>query len=491
MDSEEPYSDPLGSTATNSGPAPYTGAFFPNSHHIVVNGGVFTNNVTNRTSLANPLELDFRRIPLGDVDLRREIRVSSASCVVHRRRVRAPARRMYSGRLDGRNSDMTVALYQGVNAEQEWRQDLSRYSGLRHPNFFQIFAVAVSAGIHGIIAHGDLIPYYEFLEHHQHSSLLSIYIVARTETDFWDANQYFEQTFQRSILDIQRTDWVRRPTGQLCIDLTPSDLPRMNVVIAQRQDRSRLDTIIPLDLPDSEIAVIHSMDSYQFHERIYHSIPPAQVLKAEWNLGAVMYYRRGSRLQDAVEIASMTDADTYVLPWGTTVHGEIFEDGWTRHNSCDVYNTTLHFPVALEEPDSWLCQANHIFSRLQITSNYEDYALVYLINYELNISAPTNDPPQGYLFVSNPTNPISFRRPDAYWSLDPFGASSLTMHEATRLGFPSISWSRRVRIRFWDDGVYAAVREFHEEKGFDPDSQDLVRQMRYPLFRISDELHNE
>lgn len=65
------------------------------------------------------------------------------------------------------------------------------------------------------------------------------------------------------------------------------------------------------------------------------------------------------------------------------------------------------------------------------------------------------------------------------------------MHQATRFGFPAISWSRRVRIRFWDDGVYAAVRKFHEEKGFDPDSQDLVRQMRYPLFRISDELYNE
>ncbi|KAJ7301648.1 hypothetical protein DFH08DRAFT_101660 [Mycena albidolilacea] len=283
----------------------------------------------------------------------------------------------------------------------------------------------------------------------------------------------------------------------------------MDVVIAHRRERSRLDTIIPLDLPDSETAIIHSMDPYQFHERIYHSIPPAHVLKAEWNLGAVMYYPLGSRLKGAVEIASMTDADTYVLPLGTEMHGEILEDGWTRYsfyvwtmagadhvqcrryNSCDVYDTALHFSVALEEPDSWLCQANHIFSRLQITSNYEDYALVYLINCKLKISAPTNDPPQGYLFVSNLTNPISFRWPEAYWSLDSSGANDLTMHQAIRLGFPSISWSRRVRIRFWDDGVYAAVRKFHEEKGFDPDSQDLVRQMRYPLFQISDELYDE
>ncbi|KAJ7301649.1 hypothetical protein DFH08DRAFT_101659 [Mycena albidolilacea] len=180
---DEPHSDSQfrsgESTVINSGPASYAGAFFPSSHHFVVNGGVFTNNVTNRTSPANPPD-DFRRIPLGDVDLRREIRISSASGVVYKRPVRGPVRRVYSGKIDGRKSDMTIALYQGINAEQEWRQDLSRYSGLRHPNFVQIFAVAVSAGIHSIIAHGDLIPYYEFLKHHQYSSLSSIYIVART-----------------------------------------------------------------------------------------------------------------------------------------------------------------------------------------------------------------------------------------------------------------------------------------------------------------------
>jgi hypothetical protein len=105
----------------------------------------------------------------------------------------------------------------------------------------------------------------------------------------------------------------------------------MDVVLIQRRERSRLDTIIPLDRPDSETAVIHSMDPYQFHERIYHSIPPADVLKAEWNLGAVMYYPLGSRIKSAVEIASLTDADTYVIPWGTEMHGEILKDGWTRY----------------------------------------------------------------------------------------------------------------------------------------------------------------
>ncbi|KAJ6590578.1 hypothetical protein DFH09DRAFT_1139736 [Mycena vulgaris] len=488
----ETHSDPKSrskSTIINSGSAPYAGAFFPRSRHIVINGGVFTANVTNHTSLAN-LPEDFRRIPLGDIDLRREIRLSGASGVVHHRRVRASVRRMYSSRIDGRSSDMTVALYEGQNAEEEWRQDLSRYSGLRHPYFVQVFAVALSAGIHGIIAHDDLIPYYEFLDHYQHSRLLSIYIVGHTETEFWDANEYFEQKFQRSILEIEGTDWIRRSTGQLCIDLTPSDLPRMEVGIAQRRERSRLDNIVPLDHRDSEAAVIRSLSPHQFHERIYHSIPPAFIFEAELNLGAVIHYPMGAPLEGAVEIASLTVADTYALPCATEVHGKIMEDGWTRYNSYDVYDNILDFHVALEEPDSWLCQANHIFSRLGITSNYEDYALVYLIDCQLKIPAPTNDPPpHGYLFVSDcQSGPTSFPWPNhlAYWSIDPSGAARLSTDQATRLGFPPIYRSRLVQTRFWDESAYAAVRKFHEGKGFDPDSQDLVRHMGYPLYQISD-----
>jgi hypothetical protein len=74
--------------------------------------------LSRKLNNSNARAVDFRRIPLGDVDLRREIRVSSASGVVHKRRVRGPVRRVYTGKIDGRKSDMTIALYQGINAEQ-------------------------------------------------------------------------------------------------------------------------------------------------------------------------------------------------------------------------------------------------------------------------------------------------------------------------------------------------------------------------------------
>jgi hypothetical protein len=65
--------------------------------------------------------IDVRRIPLGDIDLGHEIRLDDRSGVVHHRRNRIPVRRMYSARVDSRQSDMTVTLYQGENAEEVLR----------------------------------------------------------------------------------------------------------------------------------------------------------------------------------------------------------------------------------------------------------------------------------------------------------------------------------------------------------------------------------
>jgi hypothetical protein len=38
---------------------------------------------------------------------------------------------------------------------------------------------------------------------------------------------------------------------------------------------------------------------------------------------------------------------------------------------------------------------------------------------------------------------------------------------------------------YWDDGVYAGIRTFHEEKGFDPDSLDVAHRLGYPLYQIA------
>jgi len=49
------------------------------------------------------------------------------------------------------------------------------------------------------------------------------------------------------------------------------------------------------------------------------------------------------------------------------------------------------------------------------------------------------------------------------------------MDEAMRLGFPSVQLTTEIRGSFWDANVYAGLRQFHQAKGFDPDSRDVAQ----------------
>jgi hypothetical protein len=85
---------------------------------------------------------------------------------------------------------------------------------------------------------------------------------------------------------------------------------------------------------------------------------------------------------------------------------------------------------------------------------------------------------------------LSFRWPEcpAYWSLDPSGVERLSMEDAIALGFPAISLSTEIEGRSWDASVYAGLRQFHQVKGFDPDSQDVVRHLGEPLCQLASEI---
>ncbi|KAJ6463009.1 hypothetical protein C8R45DRAFT_791924, partial [Mycena sanguinolenta] len=126
----------------------------------------------------------------------------------------------------------------------------------------------------------------------------------------------------------------------------------------------------------------------------------------------------------------------------------------------------------------WLSQANHIFTTLQISSNFQDYVVAQRIDFTVTISTVEGTTPTGFLFLCPPKRfrkgRSSFKWPDcpAYWSLDPSGAERLTLEDAVNLGFPSFSFLMEICGKSWDASVYAGLRQFHQTKGFDPDSQD-------------------
>ncbi|KAJ7315823.1 hypothetical protein DFH08DRAFT_654125, partial [Mycena albidolilacea] len=156
----------------------------------------------------------------------------------------------------------------------------------------------------------------------------------------------------------------------------------------------------------------------------------------------------------------------------------------------------------------WLCQANQIFTHLGISTNFEDYgtnspsswscplfkficpAVRNEMEFLLHISLIKEAPPTGFLFLCPPTDfqtgPSSFTWPErpAYWSFDPTGANPLSSKDAANCGLPYLQLSTDVCSRSWDASVYAGLRQFHQAKGFDPESLDITRYLGQPLLKL-------
>ncbi|KAJ7732702.1 hypothetical protein B0H16DRAFT_1732688 [Mycena metata] len=141
----------------------------------------------------------------------------------------------------------------------------------------------------------------------------------------------------------------------------------------------------------------------------------------------------------------------------------------------------------------WLSQANHIFSRLQVKSNLADYVLLSEVHFCLDVGT-TEDPPTGFLFLCPEEDfqagPSSSRWPNCptYWSFDASGVERLSEEEAARLGFPHIQLRTEAYGHSWDASVYAGLRQFHQAKGFEPESQDLAQHLGHELYQLSDEM---
>ncbi|KAJ6574448.1 hypothetical protein B0H19DRAFT_1063402 [Mycena capillaripes] len=101
---------------------------FSGSHNLIVNGKNLT-NITNyyTNTVPPPTPRAFRKIQLGDIYLKQEMGAPTVS----RRRGQRFIRRVYSAEIEGRKSNMTVAVYEGDAAEEEWLERIEQDSWLR------------------------------------------------------------------------------------------------------------------------------------------------------------------------------------------------------------------------------------------------------------------------------------------------------------------------------------------------------------------------
>ncbi|KAJ7752646.1 hypothetical protein B0H16DRAFT_1546064 [Mycena metata] len=202
------------STITSNG-----GNFFAGSQGFTINRCVFN----NFGEITTP---DIHRIPMGNIDLQRqirsdELRFDDTVGVVRHERRRGCVRRVYSAKVEGCSSDMTAMVYDGDTAEQEWWRDVVKYTRMRHPNIFQIYGISSANGIHAALFHGDLIPYKYFLDLYKHSPVLTVYSIVFASTQLWGARQYFG--FRVGTYPSEYTLWIRPPTGLLSVDFTATE----------------------------------------------------------------------------------------------------------------------------------------------------------------------------------------------------------------------------------------------------------------------------
>ncbi|KAF7337011.1 hypothetical protein MVEN_02137700 [Mycena venus] len=460
-----------------------------------------TTNVAFTTAAAEPSDL--RRIPLGDIDLQHEIRLDNDSGVVSLRRV-------HSAKIDRGRSIVTVAIYQGDGAKREWREAITKYMSVRHPNIIQICGTARSGDIHATIFHDDLIPLQQFLNLYRHSHFSTVYIYVHCIMEFEATRRYLQSTFQRRLGHEDCTFWMRRSTGRLCADLAYTGNMYFTDVydFSDAHATSFQQGIQSLGGPGQDAQIIEFLTLNQYHDICHGDLRQSRCISilspVTVNLGAVISCSPGDQLDDLGEIACLpvyAERSAYAYRWSTLDTsrvnvGEVMDDSWTRCASGDLPFSKMGLWASAPCTGFWLSQANHIFSHLQILSNHQNYALVEEIVFEIVIaSAITAEPPEGFLFLCPPEDfhigLASFRWPDcpAYWALDPLGTERLSMEDATGLGFPLILLSTRIEGSSWDAGVYAGLRQFHEANGFDPESLDVAMHLGHELYEFSGEIN--
>ncbi|KAJ7714795.1 hypothetical protein B0H16DRAFT_1898970 [Mycena metata] len=457
---------------------------FAGSQYFTIVGGTFNNSTNNSVNATVPR--DFRMIPMGDIDLQQELVVNKNSGVVGRRRGRNCVRRVYSAEVDGRKSNVTVVVYQGNGAESDWKRDAETYMSVRHPNIIQMCGGASYGNIHATVFHGDLIPLQAFLA--QQSPIMTVYLYACYSEEWSQVYDYFRSLWQRILKSWDCTMWMRTSTGRLCVDLVSSD---HRFVLHPCWEAPFPEAATLLNVTD--VMAIESLSLREYHKVCFLYLPQYRGVPistfATVDLGAVISWPSGHRYEEHVEIASVSNVTVLYDGW----FGEVAQNGWSRYRADDVFKIEFILWVFcyINNPDGWLSQANHVFSRLQITSNSEDYVRRENLRFTLTIGDTTGVPPPGFLFLCPRngfrTGPTSFKWPKdpAYWSLDPEGIQALSTEEAERLGFPSFQLSTTVYGKSWDADVYAGLCKFHQGKGFDPDSQDVARHLGRPLYELS------
>ncbi|KAJ7745121.1 hypothetical protein B0H16DRAFT_1558935, partial [Mycena metata] len=305
---------------------------FAGSQYFIVAGGTFNNYHAAPTV---PHASDFRMIAMGDIDLQKELTVNKESGVVRFRRGHKCVRRVYSAKVAGQNTDLTVAMYQGEGAEEDWRRDREMCMSVRHPNIVQILGGANHGNIHAAVFHGDLVPFKQFLAPQSPIMTVYLYVCYRGESHFH--NDSLWTPLDRILIFFLSSFALILPTSDRTSPATLSGPPNAHSAPLPQVATSS-------GPPNTGDLVIESLGLRQYHRicfiylRQYSGcfIPTSSTV----NAGAVIYWPSRHQYEDHTEIVFLEELDVYNHNgdsdhiWWIDAHGAADRggNGWSRYS---------------------------------------------------------------------------------------------------------------------------------------------------------------
>ncbi|KAJ7887348.1 hypothetical protein B0H14DRAFT_1275493 [Mycena olivaceomarginata] len=272
-------------------------------------------------------------------------------CVVGRQNRDVRVRRMYSAKvMGGEIGKVTVAMYQGARVEEEWRQHLTIYESLRHPNIMQLYGLANTSALRAMVFHDDLIHFDQFISRFRHSPFLTAYIY------FYCTSEYFRRRGTTSPVSritswspADFTYWIRPASGELCVDFVERNPGSFSIVAAPY-------TTTPVwrnyhwTTPDAEAVITAALDGPQYHA-LCSSHPMARyqwlTVSTQLQFGlsndltvSILKMRPGSGSQSLFRYDRQNPVRCILRDTSDT-SGEVLPNSWTRHNASLTYQCHL------------------------------------------------------------------------------------------------------------------------------------------------------
>ncbi|KAK7027662.1 hypothetical protein R3P38DRAFT_3354663 [Favolaschia claudopus] len=336
-------------------------------------------------------------------------------------------------------------------------------------NIIFLYGIVQCKNIHASIFYDALIPLNDIWQRSsQQSPMLPCYIYASTRSEFKVASHYFERCFGSTLYNYHEICAEGPFSNSVSMEFALTTTVRFRAVY-NTAGQHNLDS--PLAIAPTLDTVCHTngcliphWDAFLNNDRV-----PVHTTGNGWD----RWGSAAEHLQTSFPVSEILNQEETGL-------------------------SILVFERSSDFSGTWLSQANFIFNGLGVFSKaYNNYALLTAVFFDINLklnpqSARSTDwySSNAFLFLCPPESyrvgPASFKCPECvgYWSFDPSGVDRLSEAKACELGFPAIYVSMRSWGQGWSDTIYTGLRQFHQGKGFDPDSQDLARHLGYPLYQL-------